>query len=897
MYTDNCPAKSNDSTKGTSQPVQSQKSADEKPASADKAYPKKVEINQDITSIERESIFPEPSFRKSEFEKDLWNSGVESPSDSRRPCEQPIPKSINKTVNSRETLGGQEVSWTPQVPGDQEVNPAKESYRPSATLSPPELPKESVKESSKEAAARETSFIEEFLADRPQLRKPTFSNGAKSEDWRQTVLDRRASQDFVATPRRKTDMPIVDVTARKTSTAEPTIAEDPTPELDGLKRIEKSKEWRKPLVWSHGPPQSSPRTRDERTIAQIKTKSIDSAQHHSEGTHPEILTSKSTNAKEGEDWLIGPGNITAQASNVLRKCDTTNPRRSTSDILDQLPKDDIDFLSAEEIRASMGSKKSAQENRFEARQRLEKDFMAVHEKDWQIDPMVESKIVNDQHVRRKERELLLAQEEGKAQQEADAPTMTFVEKEAEDAKLSVGTTKFAEEQLNTVNKEAEAKENIRGATAQALLEDEIDTQKAAMQGLSDDGYSRSPKAIPKKPFDEPNPLAHSLFRPFGLQLESLGKDVEAGMIEADQAARKRADKELVREVKEAYEDVYGPITVEHRQVPSDEEAPEKNGEEAQEGCRSKENEEVAEGKSRSIQLLKEDGVSPSVSESKASSDFISGDEVKRIHLGTPHSISGNSSDAATLQEPSTTASREEPAGIGAAASTASSEQPGFPDEASQNPCEVNEELSCSAKPVQVKQQYQILTYDAQTDDILITTPYTMYATASSSQADHPMPLHEALATLSHPSKFLPHIPTGFEIVDAKPHILVLRAAPAGSTPTEFHTARVPASPDPELKEEGWKGINPIDGTTRLSPTGYVGDGLELEREFQERRAAAGQYHGRFAGREREKGRRRERKGEEGKGKVGVGGVMKTAIIAAAWCYVAGVVAELMKYNG
>jgi hypothetical protein len=131
-------------------------------------------------------------------------------------------------------------------------------------------------------------------------------------------------------------------------------------------------------------------------------------------------------------------------------------------------------------------------------------------------------------------------------------------------------------------------------------------------------------------------------------------------------------------------------------------------------------------------------------------------------------------------------------------------------------------------------------------------------------------------------------------------------------------------------EESWTpGINPIDGTTRLSPTGFVGNSVSLEREFEERRKAAGDQRaeqlrtqGGVSGgmdesyrksRERilngQEGtlneRRREEKREERKRKkeeksdgdykrVGVGGVVKTGILAVAGCYVVGVVAELVR---
>ena len=83
------------------------------------------------------------------------------------------------------------------------------------------------------------------------------------------------------------------------------------------------------------------------------------------------------------------------------------------------------------------------------------------------------------------------------------------------------------------------------------------------------------------------------------------------------------------------------------------------------------------------------------------------------------------------------------------------------------------------------------------------------------------------------------------------------------------------------------------GTTTLSPTGFEGVGSDLEREleFQERRRKAQEYHG---GRENVETGKRYEKGEKRKGRVGFGGVVRTAIWAGAFCYVVGVLGEVAK---
>jgi hypothetical protein len=85
--------------------------------------------------------------------------------------------------------------------------------------------------------------------------------------------------------------------------------------------------------------------------------------------------------------------------------------------------------------------------------------------------------------------------------------------------------------------------------------------------------------------------------------------------------------------------------------------------------------------------------------------------------------------------------------------------------------------------------------------------------------------------------------------------------------------------------------NPIDGTTRLSPTGYVGpeeSQEQLEKEFQARREAASSMNANVFEQPREK--REEAKKEKKRG--GAGGVVKTAIWVAGMCYVVGVVGEI-----
>jgi hypothetical protein len=94
-------------------------------------------------------------------------------------------------------------------------------------------------------------------------------------------------------------------------------------------------------------------------------------------------------------------------------------------------------------------------------------------------------------------------------------------------------------------------------------------------------------------------------------------------------------------------------------------------------------------------------------------------------------------------------------------------------------------------------------------------------------------------------------------------------------------------------------INPIDGTARLSPTGYVGpeDSPEhLAREFDERRAEAGRLNPQPVDMLLEHDRHYSGK-KINKKRGRVGRVVQTGIWAAAVCYVVGVLGEVLSVGG
>lgn len=448
--------------------------------------------------------------------------------------------------------------------------------------------------------------------------------------------------------------------------------------------------------------------------------------------------------------------------------------------------------------------------------------------------------------------------------------------------LSVGLedTNGSEASVPESSKESTAEKYIDHAAVNGKLQEEVRQLKDAMHGLSDDGYKHPPKPFIRKSFDEPNPLAHSLFRPFSLQLDSLGKETDAekeGVISA--AKKEKGDTELVREVRKAYEDVYGPITASHWQV--QELTPHK--------VLDEEPTKVPESKESTrktpIQMLKEDNVSPSIATEAPETDSVSFVDENVQPLGAVTETTLSLRDEVQAEVTATGAKPED----------ASSSQPTSHNAAPTSQTSDGYELAYEpSTDSYVPISYKTLIYNSETDKLSITTSQVPQPNPPIT----PIPLHEALATLSHPSKFIDHLPASFHVLAAKPDVLTLQTASPSSTIASKNvtTALGDKSYDRSLEPDetdGWRGINPVDGTTTLSPTGFEGVGSDLEREleFQERRRKAQEYHG---GKEDVETGKRYEKGEKRKGRVGFGGVVRTAIWAGAFCYVVGVLGEVAK---
>ncbi|CAI6337094.1 unnamed protein product [Periconia digitata] len=491
--------------------------------------------------------------------------------------------------------------------------------------------------------------------------------------------------------------------------------------------------------------------------------------------------------------------------------------------------------------------------------------------------------------------------------------------------------KPVEEQFLVNDTKKDVKKREMKAAADAKLSAEVDSFKAAMRGLSDDGYSRTSKPVSSKSASEPRPLTNSLFRPFQSQLDDLGKLKASPSVESEM---NKGGNELVKEVHSVYEELFGPFAIHHRQLPGAKETSVSNSE-TENG-----NEKILEDNTNSnvmekapsksstpqkqptLQMLKEDEVSPIISSLACSSST------------TAESIDPLSSRNEV--EEVTTVTSPTPANI-SGPSSLPSVQPEHPD--------VNTE-PIPESTVSHKLSYVTYMYDPTTDEIIIS-PTTSATNSSSTDDSTPIiPLHTALSTLTDPIKFLPHLPKShtYEIITVRPTLLVLRStALAEAAVFGEDTVRFPATPAPNPEIEGistssasanseWtQKVNPIDGTTRLSPTGFAGpSSLELEQDFEERRRAAqqqqrtqnhhqqdqfAQQSSHHVGSEMErkppKWARHKIKANEGsssdmqfqaekprevrkKDRSGFSGVARSVVWAGAWCYMIGVLAEVLK---
>jgi hypothetical protein len=446
-----------------------------------------------------------------------------------------------------------------------------------------------------------------------------------------------------------------------------------------------------------------------------------------------------------------------------------------------------------------------------------------------------------------------------------------------DVETSTGSEQDFQHQKTSGMSELDRAHIRAKVAAEERLAHEVDAQKLAMRGLSDDGYAHEPKHILRKPFEAHSPLAHSLFRPFSPVLQSLDKGTSA---EADEeATRKLSDEMLVTDVKSAYEDTNGPITAEHTQVAD-----------AADQVKDEQESEV-----KKFDMLKDD---PALEDVEVVSHSTPGqknhDDAKMSNETCHDPISPSTIELQTLPEANGTSVSPDAATMDVATDVAQVFPMPAQDASSTPVTQPSPATTASAAPAaSLPTNYTILIHDPKTDTLSHTT-----STATSPCDTSPtIPMHQALAILDAPTRFIPHITKGLEVVSARKDMLVLRNAMEGTASTPaFET--VGASNVRDGEDNAVRGIvNPIDGTTRLSPTGYVGPEEtreQLEKDFDERRRAAEEVSNQESERteESQHGYERQAKKKGGRG----AGVVKTAIWAAATCYVVGVVGEIVSMS-
>ena len=211
--------------------------------------------------------------------------------------------------------------------------------------------------------------------------------------------------------------------------------------------------------------------------------------------------------------------------------------------------------------------------------------------------------------------------------------------------------------------------------------------------------------------------------------------------------------------------------------------------------------------------------------------------------------------------------------------------------------------------------YRILAYDPATQKVISSPKTTSLAPFSKEQALMPV---EALEVLNNPGKFLPHLMTlhnkGYNVVSGTSNILVFKKEATGD---ELAAAK---------HAEAMKYPNPVDGTIAstgnfASPTGFVNHDSPIPLEELEQHHAASQAAsevssetsadnrassnkvrreedvfsgGRRGGWQETNGRRFKSK-KQRRRKRTLGRMVLTGTLTAACCYAVGVASEMMRH--
>jgi hypothetical protein len=403
-------------------------------------------------------------------------------------------------------------------------------------------------------------------------------------------------------------------------------------------------------------------------------------------------------------------------------------------------------------------------------------------------------------------------------------------------------------------------------SADAHLMDQILSTKPDVQA------AETPKAAPRTSLDDPKPLSNSLFRPFGTNISS--NDEDTAKVEAKQ---KLGDMHLMKY--KAYHDSFRTLTGQSNPVVQVSNVGE-------------------DTTAKKLDMIKEDptatdhGATATPMETETSSKTNSETSANPDETSGPFSSSKPNSSRNRPPMSTETAADDSGTSLDLDATSSSFSAP-------------KAGSTSTSTATYLPTCCTILVHDPATDTLSVTTSSTgpPYGTTPA------LPLHQALSSLDCPAKFVAHIAGNQEVVTAKNHMLVLRQIVNNMAPTHhiFETigpgnrpdGRWAFSADGRSAFQRRDAINPIDGTARLSPTGYVGpeDSPEhLAREFDERRAEAGRLNPQPVDMLLEHDRHYSGK-KINKKRGRVGRVVQTGIWAAAVCYVVGVLGEVLSVGG
>lgn len=337
--------------------------------------------------------------------------------------------------------------------------------------------------------------------------------------------------------------------------------------------------------------------------------------------------------------------------------------------------------------------------------------------------------------------------------------------------------------------------------AKSILDEEVNQQKLAMRKMED--------AL-KKPLPSVA-VSDSVSLP---DLDSIQKRAAEEVAKKEQKAR---DAELVREIRSAYENEYGPITTHHRQV----------------------NESKTEGdKSILGDAIKPETVESGLEESKAGSN--NEERLSAFSLAiAPKKAETETEVSSTPSAPRMTVTNEttesKPSTERSPSTVSSVPQESSSESISDSQAKRNS--TDATKPIPeaeltdvnaITTSYAILAYDHTTASVTRAT-----ISAPPNSMETPMPLTVALTQLTHPAKFLPYLQSlkerGFVPVSCSNSLLILR-----------RTGSAERRPKAVISEEATneKLVNPIDKTGNgaaggahvptgdfASPTGFVNYGV------------------------------------------------------------------------